>query len=120
MQRRCESTSCAAISAGFRRAALRLVRHSSDFRTLRTRVAEARIRLARADALHVEVTGMPRMLLAQAIEQFRISLDHQEDAMIATAREEPAEACRGRHRPGRDRSRISVAAGPEKVSERPH
>jgi molecular chaperone HscC len=44
--------------------------------------------LARADALHVEVTGMPRMLLAQAIEQFRISLEHQDDAMIATAREE--------------------------------
>jgi hypothetical protein len=38
--------------------------------------------------VHVEVTGMPRMLLAQAIEQFRISLEHQDDAMIAAAREE--------------------------------
>jgi molecular chaperone HscC len=44
--------------------------------------------LARADALHVELTGEPRAVLARAIEQFRIALEHQDEALIATARDE--------------------------------
>jgi len=39
--------------------------------------------LARADALYVALTGPPRAVLARAIEQFRIALEHQDDALIA-------------------------------------
>jgi len=44
--------------------------------------------LARADALHVELTGTPRLELAEAIGRFQLALEHQDEAVIAQAREE--------------------------------
>ena len=44
--------------------------------------------LARADALHVELTGAPRVALAEAIERFRLALEHQDEAVITGTREE--------------------------------
>jgi molecular chaperone HscC len=44
--------------------------------------------LARADALHVELTGLARIMLAEAIERFRMALEHQDEALIAGTREE--------------------------------
>jgi len=44
--------------------------------------------LARADALHVELTGPSRSRLADAIEGFRLALEHQDEAVIAPAREQ--------------------------------
>jgi hypothetical protein len=43
--------------------------------------------LARADALHVELTGTPRMELAEAIGWFRLALEHQDEAVITRAHE---------------------------------
>src|SRR5439155_21617230 len=44
--------------------------------------------LARADAVHVELTGTPRWALAEAIGRFRLALEHQDEAVISQAREE--------------------------------
>jgi molecular chaperone HscC len=44
--------------------------------------------LARADALHVELTGMQRTMLAEAIERFRLALEHQDESVIGKTREE--------------------------------
>jgi len=44
--------------------------------------------LARADALYVELTGAPRLELADAIGRFRLALEHQDEPVIAQAREE--------------------------------
>ena len=46
--------------------------------------------LARADALHVELTGLPRARLAEAIAHFRLALEHQDSALIAKVREQLA------------------------------
>jgi molecular chaperone HscC len=46
--------------------------------------------LARADALHVELTGIPRAHLAEAIAQFRLALEHQDAALIARVRDQLA------------------------------
>jgi molecular chaperone HscC len=46
--------------------------------------------LARADALHVELTGFARAQLAAAIAAFRLALEHQDDARITDARRQLA------------------------------
>ena len=46
--------------------------------------------LARADALHVELTGLPRARLAEAIAHFRLALEHQDSALSAKVREQLA------------------------------
>lgn len=49
--------------------------------------------LARADALHVELTGEPRTRLAakaHAVQQFRLALEHQDEALIRRVREDLA------------------------------
>jgi molecular chaperone HscC len=44
--------------------------------------------LARADALHVELTGAPRQVLGQALAQFRLALESQDAELIARVREQ--------------------------------
>jgi molecular chaperone HscC len=44
--------------------------------------------LARADALHVQLTGLPREQLAAAISSFRLALEIQDPAHIVALREQ--------------------------------